>query len=208
MDMNVLYPIKERSIRLIQRICLFILLPLLLLFTSAEAVIAPLWSDYYLNHLEISKNYHDYYELIDSLVGFIKNHYPGIPEEDLKLTIASIMEASEKHKVDPRLIASLIAAESGFRKTAVSHKGARGLTQLMPDKCQDFDWRDIRGNVDRGTRYLRMMLDRFDSVSLALAAYNAGPTRIARNIRENTSWPRETRYYVSRVQVYYRELSK
>ena len=195
-------------IQLIQRICLVIILPLLLLFTSAEAVIAPLWSDYYLNHLEVSKNDNEYYELINSLVRFIKNHYPMIPEEDMKLIIASIMEASEKHKVDPCLIASLIAAESGFRKTAVSRKGARGLTQLMPDKCQDFDWRDIRGNVDRGTQYLRRMLDRFDSVSLALAAYNAGPTRIAKNIRTNTSWPRETRYYVSRVTVYYNELMK
>lgn len=193
-------------IQFLQRICLVIILPLLLLFMDAEAVIAPLWSDYYLNHLEVSKNDHEYYELLNSLVGFIKNHYPLIPEEDMKLIIASIMEASEKYQVDPCLIASLIAAESGFRKTAVSRKGARGLTQLMPDKCQDFDWRDIRGNVDRGTQYLRMMLDRFDSVSLALAAYNAGPTRIAKNIRTNTSWPRETRSYVSRVTVYYQKL--
>jgi len=190
---------------LTRRFCFIFLLTLGGLLMSADAVIAPLWSDYYLNHLELSKNGNEYYELINTLIGFIKSQHPNLPEEDMKLIIASIMEASEQHGVDPRLIASLIAAESGFRKTAVSRVGARGLTQLMPDKCRDFDWRDIRGNVNRGTEYLRKMMNRFDSVSLALAAYNAGPTRISRNIR-NYSWPRETRYYVDRVTVYYNNL--
>jgi len=133
---------------------------------------------------------------------FIRTYQPALPQADLDEIILGIMEASARHKVDPRLITSLIAAESGFRKTAVSRKGARGLTQIMPDKINGFDWREARPNIDRGTAYLREMLDRFNSVPLALAAYNAGPTRIARN----EEWPRETRFYVSRVLANYETL--
>ncbi|NLY88449.1 MAG: transglycosylase SLT domain-containing protein [Firmicutes bacterium] len=133
---------------------------------------------------------------------FIRNYQPALPQAELDEIILGILEASERHKIDPRLITSLIAAESGFRKTAVSRKGARGLTQIMPDKINGFDWREARPNIDCGTAYLRKMLDRFNSVPLALAAYNAGPTRVARN----DEWPRETRYYVSRVLANYEEL--
>ncbi|HHT49621.1 MAG TPA: lytic transglycosylase domain-containing protein [Firmicutes bacterium] len=133
---------------------------------------------------------------------FIRSHYPGIPQTDLEEITIAVLEASAKYHVDSYLILSLIAAESSFRKTAVSRKGARGLTQLMPDKCQDFDWRDIKGNVFRGTEYLRQQLERFGTIQLALAAYNAGPTRIARS----TEWPRETRHYVKKVTEYYQDL--
>jgi len=140
--------------------------------------------------------------LLAGIERFIRDYHPRLCEDDLQEIILGTMESSEKHKVDPRLITSLIAAESGFQKTAVSRMGARGLTQLMPDKIIGFDWRDIRPNIERGTAYLRKMLDRFNSVSLALAAYNAGPTRIA----TGREWPRETRYYVQRVLANYEEL--
>ena len=140
--------------------------------------------------------------LLLKMESFIRTYQPALPQADLDEIIQGILEASERHKVDPRLITALIAAESGFHRTAVSRKGARGLTQIMPDKINGFDWREARPNIDRGTAYLREMLDRFNSVPLALAAYNAGPTRIARN----DEWPRETRFYVSRVLTNYEEL--
>ncbi|HEY8391255.1 MAG TPA: lytic transglycosylase domain-containing protein [Capillibacterium sp.] len=133
---------------------------------------------------------------------FIRGHYPGIPQSELEEITVAVLEASAEYNIDSYLILSLIAAESSFRRTAVSRKGARGLTQLMPDKCQDFDWKDIKANVFRGTEYLRQQLERFGTIQLALAAYNAGPTRIARS----EEWPRETRRYVQKVTGYYQEL--
>lgn len=133
---------------------------------------------------------------------FIRNYQPALSQGDLNEIMMGILESSERYRIDPRLITSLIAAESGFRKTAVSRMGARGLTQVMPDKIDGFDWREARPNINCGTAYLRKMLDRFNSVPLALAAYNAGPTRIAKN----DEWPRETRFYVSRVLTNYEEL--
>ncbi len=141
--------------------------------------------------------------LLFQIESFIRIYQPALSRADLDEILLGILESSERYRIDPRLITSLIAAESGFRRTAVSRKGARGLTQIMPDKIKGFDWREARPNIDCGTAYLRQMLDRFNSVPLALAAYNAGPTRIAKN----KEWPRETRFYVSRVLANYKELA-
>lgn len=167
------------------------------LFLIQQVALAPLWSNFFSSGAS-----GDDIDLVYLLQDFICSQHVKISERDLKEIISSVVCSGEKFSIDPRLIAALIAAESGFRKTAVSQKGARGLTQLMPDKCQDFDWRDIERNVDRGTGYLRLMLDRFDSIPLALAAYNAGPNRIA----TGGTWPRETRYYVQNVTAYYNRL--
>ena len=133
---------------------------------------------------------------------FIRSHYPGIPQTDLEEITIAVLEASSQYHIDSYLILSLIAAESSFRKTAVSRKGARGLTQLMPVNCGDFDWKDIKANVFRGTEYLSQQLERFGTIPTALAAYNAGPTRIA----SSKTWPRETRRYVQKVTGYYQAL--
>ena len=133
---------------------------------------------------------------------FIRSHYPGIPQSELEEITIAVLEASSQYHIDSYLILSLIAAESSFRKTAVSRKGARGLTQLMPVNCDNLDWKDIKANVFRGTEYLRQQLERFGTIPTALAAYNAGPTRIARS----NEWPRETRQYVKKVTGYYEDL--
>lgn len=85
---------------------------------------------------------------------------------------------SRRHNLDPALIAAVIQVESGFFKEALSPKGAKGLMQLMPETGLELgvtDLFDPMTNVDAGSRYLRQQLDRFGSVELALAAYNAGP---------------------------------
>ena len=65
---------------------------------------------------------------------------------------------------------------------AESAAGAHGLLQLMPATARELrlDGDDPATNVLAGARYLRQMLDRFGSLDLALAAYNAGPTAVER----------------------------
>lgn len=95
---------------------------------------------------------------------------------------ASIERAARAEGIDPRLLTALVWVESGFVADAVSHAGAVGLTQLMPDTADllGVDPYDPEQNLAGGARFLRSMIDRFGRVDLALAAYNAGPARIAR----------------------------
>src|ERR1700680_2824969 len=92
-----------------------------------------------------------------------------------------INSASNRYRLDPDLVNSVIRAESGFNVRAVSRKGAQGLMQLMPQTSSQLgvgNAFDAQANVEGGTRYLRELLERynFDLVK-ALAAYNAGPRR-------------------------------
>jgi soluble lytic murein transglycosylase-like protein len=91
---------------------------------------------------------------------------------------AMVYEAAARNGLDPCLILSVMKAESGFRRMAVSPKGASGLMQLMPATAARFGVRNIfdpRENVLAGSVYLRWLLDRFNGdVRLALAGYNAG----------------------------------
>ncbi len=117
-----------------------------------------------------------------------------------------INEAANYQGVDPYLIKAVIKVESDFDPNAVSSKGACGLMQLIPGtaklvKCANsFDPRD---NIHGGTKYLRMMLDRFQgNVDFALAGYNAGPGRV----EQYGGIPpiRETKNYVKKVNHYYK----
>ncbi len=118
----------------------------------------------------------------------------------------AIGDAAARNGVDPRLLSALVWTESGFRPDAVSEAGARGLAQLMPRTAEGLGVNpdDPLQNLDGGARYLRSALDRFGSLDLALAAYNAGPRRVA----EAGGIPDipQTRAYVSAVLDRYRLL--
>ncbi|SEK93497.1 lytic transglycosylase domain-containing protein [Roseovarius nanhaiticus] len=86
-------------------------------------------------------------------------------------------EAARKHAVPEDLFLRLVQQESGWKPTALSHKGAIGLAQLMPGTAAVLrvDPHDPRQNLEGGARYLAMQYREFGSWRLALAAYNAGP---------------------------------
>lgn len=119
---------------------------------------------------------------------------------------AAIEDAAVKAGVEPALLAALVQHESGFDPDAVSHAGARGLAQLMPGTAAGLgvDPRDPLENLAGGARYLKEQLDRFGSVDLALAAYNAGPGRVS----QAGGVPRipETMAYVDKVTATWKQL--
>jgi len=114
-----------------------------------------------------------------------------------------IKEASHKNKLPPSLIKAVIRVESNFNPEATSPKGAMGMMQLMPDTASDLqvgDPYDSRENIHAGSRYLRMLLDKFNfHLPLALAAYNAGPERVKKHQRVPPI--RETQAFVRNVCV-------
>jgi soluble lytic murein transglycosylase-like protein len=122
---------------------------------------------------------------------------------------AMIGEKAREHGVDPLLVHSIIHVESGYNPYALSHKGAEGLMQLMPQTARKLGVRssfDVRQNVGGGVSYLKQMLDRFGDLRLALAAYNAGPEAVA---RWNGVPPyAETQDYVYKVGKRYGELRR
>ena len=119
---------------------------------------------------------------------------------------AIIERYAVKHGVDPVLVRAVIAVESNFDPRCVSHKGARGLMQLMPETAKRYGVRDIfdvEQNIRGGVRYLADLLELFpNDLSRTLAAYNAGEGAV---IRTGGIPPyEETATYVKRaLTVYY-----
>jgi soluble lytic murein transglycosylase len=110
-----------------------------------------------------------------------------------------VLQQSQRLGLNPYLVLSIMRQESAFDSTAVSPAGARGVMQLMPATAQDVASRvsqvpatpeqlhDPHVSITLGTHYFASLLERYQgNVVLALAAYNAGPSRVARWIEQ---WP-------------------
>lgn len=120
--------------------------------------------------------------------------------------IADIDRAAAAAGIDPAMLAAVTWAESSFRPDAVSSAGAIGLTQLMPATAAGLgvDPHDPVENLEGGARYLREQFDRFGSIDLMLAAYNAGPGTVSR--AGGVPDIPETQTYIERVKDYYQRL--
>jgi hypothetical protein len=120
---------------------------------------------------------------------------------------AIISDAARSHNVDEVLVRSVIKAESNFNVNCTSPKGAMGLMQLMPETARELGVQngyDPAENIGAGTRYLKMLLKRYDgNVPLALAAYNWGMGNVEKRPGQ---MPAETRRYVDQVTRQYAAL--
>jgi hypothetical protein len=120
-----------------------------------------------------------------------------------------IRDAAARYNLDPTLIHSVIAIESNFDPKAVSRKNARGLMQLMPRTAELMgvkDSFDPGQNIDGGTHYLSDLMKKYrNDVTLALAAYNAGPDSVDRYGRRVPPYL-ETMKYVQRIAKTYAKL--
>jgi hypothetical protein len=130
---------------------------------------------------------------------------PAFKPADAKLTPEDLRQllskAGSERNVDADLLASVVKAESGGYTRAVSRAGARGLMQLMPGTAHQLGVSDSFApdqNVQGGTAYLDALLTRYhDNITLALAAYNAGPEAVDRY--HGIPPYHETQVYVARV---------
>ena len=116
-----------------------------------------------------------------------------------------VEEKARKHNVDPNLVQAVIRVESNWAPGAVSHKGAVGIMQLMPNTANAMGVRNRYNpeeNIDGGVKYLHYLIEKFNgNITLALSAYNAGPTRVEKNMGKSTN--PKTVSYVKRVMAYY-----
>lgn len=106
---------------------------------------------------------------------------PPLAKDDLA---DLLRETAQRDGLTPDLLRAVIGKESAFRPCAVSRKGAAGLMQLMPETARDLgvsDPFDPRQNVSGGSRLLKRLLERYgNDLTLALGAYNAGPSQVDR----------------------------
>ncbi len=127
------------------------------------------------------------------------------PRPEPRLTAADVHQlmtrAGAAHNLDVDLLASVVRAESGGNRRAVSRTGAQGLMQLMPGTAAQLGVTDsfqADQNINGGTSYLDALLVRYhENLALALAAYNAGPGAVDKY--HGVPPYRETRAYVARV---------
>lgn len=139
------------------------------------------------------------------------DHSPFSSEERARISAVDpwITQAATKHRIDPDLLRGMVWVESRFDPRAQSPAGARGLMQLMPDTAralakriggQHPDSYDAQFNVLAGTLYLSDMLARYrGDMTLALAAYNAGPGNVDRWLAEDGELPPRSREYAALV---------
>jgi soluble lytic murein transglycosylase-like protein len=121
-----------------------------------------------------------------------------------------IDKQAERYKIPAELVRAVIWAESAGDASAISHRGAVGLMQLMPQTAGQMyvdDPVDPRQNIQGGTRYLRLLANQFGGdMLLTVAAYNAGPDAV----RKYGGVPpfEETRQYCKKVMAYYYQLKR
>ncbi len=140
----------------------------------------------------------------------------SLDKKDIDSLASVVREESKRYGYDWKLILAIIRTESQFNARAKSHKGARGLMQVMPSTAKwlspqlglAYKGRDSlydpKYNVRLGTHYLRMMHKKFGNIEKAIVAYNRGPSGLERYLRQGRKFPPE---YLVIVMGYFEELA-
>lgn len=147
-------------------------------------------------------------EIVQCYAERIRRYNNRLCEETSGTIAYHLLEKSGRYGLDPRLLFALVLQESRFNPDAVSRAGAQGLGQLMPGTADSLGVQKpfaIDDNLDGAARYLADQLRTFGRLSLALAAYNAGPG----NVKKYGGVPpfRETQRYVRIIWNNYCELA-
>ena len=111
----------------------------------------------------------------------------------------AIKAAAEEHDIPIGFFVRLLWQESRFRSEEVSHAGAQGIAQFMPQTAVEMGLKnpfDPLQAIPASAKFLRRLYDQFGNLGLAAAAYNAGGGRIEKWLSRRSSLPKETRAYV------------
>jgi soluble lytic murein transglycosylase len=142
----------------------------------------------------------------------------GLPERQQRRLAVTIVREARRNNVDPLLVVAVIRCESSFNNYAVSHVGAMGLMQVMPDTGKyladkagfrlgrSSNLFDAETNVELGTAYLADLIQRFGTVEKALVAYNAGPGLAKRILAKPESRKKFMAGYPTKVVKEFRKL--
>jgi soluble lytic murein transglycosylase-like protein len=144
---------------------------------------------------------------VASLDRLLERKMPNADPGDRLRLAEAILDEARHAAVDPFFVLALIAVESGFDHTAESHRGARGLMQMLPSTLErEVERSEIEGELDdpvthvrAGVRYYRRLLRAFGSHDVALMAYNAGPNRILKYLKQDAPIPASIQAYARRV---------
>lgn len=139
-------------------------------------------------------------------------HAHKAPRHEAELLAHTIVSESVKAKYDPIFVAAVIYAESMFKHGAVSHKGAQGLMQIMPETGryvsarENMQWGGVRSlkdpetNLRLGIAYLKYLENKFNgNRERMLIAYNWGPANLDNALRGRGRTPMESVHYARKI---------
>jgi len=153
--------------------------------------------------------------IVDRVVARLESRRSSLSANERRALAHTIVREARAQGLEPHLLAAVIEVESAGRHRAVSHVGALGLMQILPDTGRELaqkhgvPWSgpdtlfDPEINVKLGAAYLRELTNRYGDVSIALAAYNWGPGVIDRRLRDGVQLPSE--YIDSVMRAFVRE---
>lgn len=152
-------------------------------------------------------------EAINQVAKVLSNYKTGLVPESKEKLSEFIVSESNKYGYDPFLLTALIITESSFNNWAQSHRGALGLMQIQPRtavalaKETQREWKgkptlyDPGVNIALGAYYLDKLIKRFGDLRLALEAYNHGPTKLSRYLRNGRKPTDYSRRVISQYEM-------
>lgn len=143
----------------------------------------------------------------ERLFRFIRRRNPWLEEPLARQISEGILAESERHAIDPRVVAAVISVESSFNPKAVSPTGAKGLGQFLASTAKDVgisDPFDVDQGVKGTARYIAWLFRAWDGypqrLELALASYSSGIGTVQRQLKQNRPLNGEQQKYLDAVR--------